>query len=365
MDQILTFAQQLTPRDYLIVALLVVILLLLAYLCLRPRRAQDTQGLTQLQGLSETVDRRLNEGTVRMFDGMQTLFGQSQSLATDIRDTVHRQLVEVAQGVAETRESTKQVFTIAEQIRNLERVLKHQKQRGSLGEQSLKLILDNVLPPDAYALQYQFPGGETVDAVILAKEGMIPIDAKFPLDNYLRIADETDDARRAELETAFKGDLKRRIDETAKYVQPDKGTLPFAFMFIPAEGIYYDLMVNEVGAMKVNTRTLIDYAYNEKKVIIVSPTTFAAYLQSVLYGFKAFKVEETAKEIARNVENLSRHLRAYEDYFRKLGASLSTTVNHYNAAYEELSKIDKDVLRITGESPGFQPARVDRPQAAE
>jgi DNA recombination protein RmuC len=369
MDQILTLAQQLTPRDYLIVALLVVILLLLAYLCLRPRRAPDTQGLTQLQnqlqGLSETVDRRLNEGTVRMFDGMQTLFGQSQRLATDIRDTVHRQLVEVAQGVAETRESTKQVFTIAEQIQNLERVLKHQKQRGNLGEQSLKLILDNVLPPDAYTLQYQFPGGETVDAVILAKEGLIPIDAKFPLDNYLRIADETDDARRAELETAFKGDLKRRIDETAKYVQPDKGTLPFAFMFIPAEGIYYDLMVNEVGAMKVNTRSLIDYAYNEKKVIIVSPTTFAAYLQSVLYGFKAFKVEETAKEIARNVENLSRHLRAYEDYFRKLGASLSTAVNHYNAAYEELNKIDKDVLRITGESPGFQPARVERPQAAE
>ena len=244
-------------------------------------------------------------------------------------------------------------------------MLKHQKQRGNLGEQSLKLILDNVLPPDAYTLQYQFPGGETVDAVILAKEGLIPIDAKFPLDNYLRIADETDDARRAELETAFKGDLKRRIDETAKYVQPDKGTLPFAFMFIPAEGIYYDLMVNEVGAMKVNTRSLIDYAYNEKKVIIVSPTTFAAYLQSVLYGFKAFKVEETAKEIARNVENLSRHLRAYEDYFRKLGASLSTSVNHYNAAYEELAKIDKDVLRITGDSPGFQPARVERPMAAE
>lgn len=181
----------------------------------------------------------------------------------------------------------------------------------------------------------------------------------------LTAADETDDTRRAELEAAFKGDLKRRIDETAKYVQPDNGTLPFAFMFIPAEGIYYDLMINEVGAMKVNTRSLIDYAYNEKKVIIVSPTTFAAYLQSVLYGFKAFKVEETAKEIARNVENLSRHLRAYEDYFRKLGASLSTSVNHYNAAYEELAKVDKDVLRITGESPGFKPSRVERPLAAE
>ncbi len=240
-------------------------------------------------------------------------------------------------------------------------MLKHQKQRGNLGEQSLKLILDNVLPPDAYTLQYQFPGGETVDAVILAKEGLIPIDAKFPLDNYLRIADETDDARRAELETAFKGDLKRRIDETAKYVQPDKGTLPFAFMFIPAEGIYYDLMVNEVGAMKVNTRTLIDYAYNEKKVIIVSPTTFAAYLQSVLYGFKAFKVEETAKEIARNVENLSRHLRAYEDYFRKLGASLSTIRQPLQRRLRGTRQDRQGRPAHHRRQPGFQPARVERP----
>ena len=145
-------------------------------------------------------------------------------------------------------------------------------------------------------------------------------------------------------------DLKARIDETAKYVRPKDGTLPFAFMYIPAEGIYYDLLVNEVGSVKVNTRNLIDYAYNEKKVIIVSPTTFAAYLQSVLYGFKAFKIEESAKEIGKNVEVLGRHLNAYQDYYKKLGVALSTTVNHYNAGNKELGKIDKDVMKITGES---------------
>jgi len=352
-----------------IVALLIGNLVLLAFLCLRPRGSQDSQSVTQLQhqlqGLSDTVDRKLGEGTTRMFDNMQTLFAESRNLATDIRDKVTNQLITVAERVAETNSSTKQVLTIAEQLRNLEKVLKHQKQRGNLGEQSLKLVLDNVLPPDAYKIQFRFPSGETVDAIIKTKEGMIPIDAKFPLDNYLRIIDETDDVRREEFEKAFIHDLKMRIDETAKYVRPNDGTLPFAFMFIPAEGIFYDLLVNEVGAVKGNTRSLIDYAYNVKKVIIVSPTTFAAYLQSVLYGFKAFKVEEKAMEIAKNVENLSQHLKVYEDYFRRLGNSLSTTVNHYNDASKELRKIDTDVLRITGEPAGLEPIFLDKPQAAE
>ena len=170
--------------------------------------------------------------------------------------------------------------------------MKHQKQRGNLGEAALELILSNILPPNAYKLQHQFKNGETVDAVILTKDGMIPVDAKFSLDNYNRIINETDETRKEELEKDFRNDLKKRIDETAKYVRPEEGTLPFAFMFIPAEGIYYDLLINEVGAVKVNTRSLIDYASNEKRVIIVSPTTFSAYLQSVLYGFRAFKIEE-------------------------------------------------------------------------
>ena len=162
-------------------------------------------------------------------------------------------------------------------------------------------------------------------------------------------------------EKEFKNDLKKRIDETSKYIKTSEGTLPFAFMFIPAEGIYYDLLINEVGAIKVNTRNLIDYAYNEKKVIIVSPTTFAAYLQSVLYGFKAFKIEETAKDIIKRVDELGKHLKSYEDFMLRLGNALGTTVNHYNAAYKELGKVDKDITRITGGSPGFEPNLLEKP----
>ncbi|MBI2475732.1 MAG: DNA recombination protein RmuC [Candidatus Taylorbacteria bacterium] len=315
----------------------------------------------QLQDLSRSVESKLGEGSNRMFESMKDQFSESKKLATDIRDLVHRQLSEVTKEQTKTNEATTKFMVIAEQLANLEKVLKHQKQRGNLGEASLELILSNILPPGSYEMQYEFPGGETVDAIIRTKEGFIAIDAKFSLDNYSRLSQETDDVRKAELEKQFKNDLKLRIDETAKYVRPKDGTLPFAFMYIPAEAIYYDLLINEVGSVKVNTRNLIDYAYNEKKVIIVSPTTFAAYLQSVLYGFKAFQIEKDAKDIAKNVESLSRHLKAYEDYYRKIGVALSTTVNHYGAGYKELGKIDKDVTKITGKSIGVEPLLVDKP----
>jgi len=330
-----------------------------------PEVASDASGLVLLQqridDLGKILDDKLDKGSDRMFESLRAQSDQSRRLMSDITEQVNKQLMEVVKGVSESKESNKQVFTIAEQLQNLEKVLKHQKQRGNLGEASLELILGNILPPGTYQMQYEFPGGETVDAVIITKEGMIPIDAKFSLDNYQRLVSALDDAQRLELEKQFKNDLKLRIDETAKYVRPKDGTLPFAFMYIPAEAIYYDLLINEIGSVKVNTRNLIDYAYNEKKVIIVSPTTFAAYLQSVLYGFKAFKIEETAKDIAKNVEALGRHLKAYEDFYKKVGSSLSTTVNHYNAGAKELGKIDKDVLRITGAPIGLALDTLERP----
>src|SRR3989344_3693462 len=214
-------------------------------------------------------------------------------------------------------------------------------------------------------MQYEFKNKEVVDAVIITKEGIIPIDAKFSLDNYDRVVHAIDDRQREELEKEFKNDLKKRIDETAKYVRPEENTLPFAFMYIPAEAIYYDLLVNEVGSIKVNTRNLIDYAYNEKKVIIISPTTFMAYLQSVLYGFKAFKIEESAKEIIKKVGDLTKHLKSYEEYHNKLGNALNTVANHYSASSREFKKIDKDVLRITGTSAEINLLEVERPKVED
>ncbi len=305
----------------------------------------------QIGSLIKTVDEKLGHSHRDMQEVVRHQFSESQKLIQDITEKVTK-----------VEESSKQVFTVAEALQNLEKVLKHQKQRGNLGEAGLELILSNVLAPSQYKMQYHFKNGDAVDAAIFTKEGIIPVDAKFSLDNYNRVANESDEIRRTELEKDFRDDLKKRINETAKYIRTDEETLPFAFMFIPAEGIYYDLMVNEVGAVRSNVRSLIDYAYQDKHVIIVSPTTFAAYLQSVLYGFRAFKIEEGAKEIRQRVGELGKHLAAYDQFMAKLGNSLGTTVNHYNTAHKELKKIDKDVTRISGEAAGIEPVVLDRPQ---
>lgn len=319
----------------------------------------------QLERLRDTMDKRMGESNRVMQENATAQFRESKDLIQAINKEVNEQLRGVIKGVTEVSESSKQVFTVAEQLQNLEKVLKHQKQRGNLGEASLQLALENILPATAYKLQYQFDGGDIVDAVVITKDGMIPVDAKFSLDNYRRLVDESDDSKREDLEKEFKNDLKKRIDETAKYIRPKDGTLPFAFMYIPAEAIYYDLLINEVGSVKVNTRSLIDYAYKDKNVIIVSPTTFAAYLQSVLYGFRAFKIEESAKQIGKHVEGLSRHLKAYDEFFKKVGNSLGTTVNHYNSAQKELGKIDKDVAKITGDGMDIDHLALEKPATNE
>lgn len=316
----------------------------------------------QINELNKTLDFKIGESSKLMRDSVNTQFSESQKLMQTISNDSHKIIEGVVKKMTEIEQTNKQVFGMTEQLQNLERVLKNQKQRGSLGEAGLDLILSNILPPGAYQMQYAFKDGDVVDAIIHTKEGIIPVDAKFSLDNYNRIVSEENEDKKIILEKEFKNDLKKRIDETAKYIKPKEGTLPFALMYIPAEAIYYDLLVNEVGSIKVNTKSLIEYAYRDRKVIIVSPTTFVAYLSTILQGFKAFQVEKSAKEIMKNVEKLKNHLQAYDLYHTKLGNSLETVVNHFNTSRKELSKVDKDIYRITGESAEVEPLLVEKPQ---
>ena len=282
---------------------------------------------------------------------VQYQFGESAKIIKDIT----QELVKVGEG-------QKQVMSITDQLKSLQDILKNPKQRGVLGEYYLKTLLENVMPPGSFQMQYAFTDGTIVDAAVFVKDKVIPIDSKFSLENYNRIIQEHDAAEREKFEKLFKQDLKLRIDETSKYVKPEEGTMDFAFMFIPAEAIYYDLLINQVGAVKSNTRDLIEYAFSQK-VIIVSPTSFLAYLQTVLQGLRALKIEESAKEIRKNVEQLGRHIQAYEEHFIKVGKNIGATVNSYSFAQKELKKIDKDVLRITGESIGIaEPLAIEKPE---
>jgi len=157
----------------------------------------------ELQELRSTMDRKMGETTQSMHDSVKTQFTESQRLMRDINKEVNEQLMSVVKGVSEVSASSKEVFTVAEQLQNLEKVLKHQKQRGNLGEASLQLALENILPATSYKMQFQFKDNDVVDAVIITKDGMIPIDAKFSLDNYRRLVDETDDTQRELLEKEF------------------------------------------------------------------------------------------------------------------------------------------------------------------
>jgi len=315
--------------------------------------------LAQLNTLSSTLDNKLGEGNKTMHEFMSSQSGQAQKLMSSITKQISDQLLEVVKGVSETKESTKQVFTIAEQLRNLEKVLKNQKQRGNLGEASLELILSNVLPGQ-YEAQYSFQDNEKVDFVIKTRDGILPVDAKFPLENYVRLVDELDEQRREVFRKEFRNDVKKRIDETAKYIRPEEGTMPFAIMFIPAEGIYYDLLNNDVG-VGINSRDLIDYAYQQKNVLIASPTTFLAYLQTILFGNKRAQIQETAKDIIKNVSELSKHLNSYQDAHNSLGKSLNTVVGHYEKSGKAFKQIDKDILRITGTGADLEPLTLDKP----
>ena len=305
-----------------------------------------------LIGINNTLNDRFERNNLNMTNAMRQQFQASSRL-----------IGEVTRDLTELKESNKQVLSITDELKLLQNTLQNPKQRGVLGEYFLQSVLENVLPPERFELQYKFKDGDIVDAIIRLDRGlMLPVDSKFSLENYNRLMDERDKDKQQALIRAIKVDLKARIDETAKYIRPGEDTMDFAFMFIPSEAIYYDLLINKVGTLQSNSRDLIEYAFREKHVIIVSPTSFMAYLQTVLQGLRSLQIEEKAKDIQKRVGELGRHITAHEIYMQKMGASLGTTVNHYNAAHKSLGHIDKDVVRIADVSPGVEPVLIDKPQ---
>ncbi len=305
----------------------------------------------QIENIARTIDAKLGESNKEMHEAVRHQFGESQKLIKGITEEI-----------THVKETNRQVVSVADQLKSLQNTLQNPKQRGVLGEYYLDTVLKNIFPPGQYQLQYKFTGGDIVDAVIFLQDKILPIDSKFSLENYNRIVGEQDNGERTRLEKLFVQDIKNRIDETSKYIRPKERTMDFAFMFIPSEGVYYDLLINKMGA---DARDLIEYAFRDKHVIIVSPTSFMAYLQTVLQGLRALSIEESAKEIQKRVGELGRHIAAYDQYMGKLGNALSTTVNHYNTAHKELGKIDKDVLRIAGTSPEVEPLTIDKPVVSD
>ncbi len=332
--------------EVFLIILVSVLIWIIFYLFTKNSNKTDNSGLKMLQdqilNLNKTIDYKLWESNRNVAKNFET------SMKTNTDAT--KKIEEITKKLTSLEETNKQIKDIGWQLEWLEKILKSPKQRWILGEYFLENVLKNILPPNNYKLQYAFSNWEIVDWVIFVKDKIISIDSKFSLENYNKIIEEDNLVQKELLVKEFRNDLKKRIDETSKYIRTEENTMDFAFMFIPSEWIYYDLLINKVGTLKVNTVDLIEYAFKEKKVIIVSPTSFYAYLQTVLQWLRALQIEESAQDIQKQVEKLWRHISAYEEYLSKLWKSLWVSVNHYNEAYKKFNMVEKDVVKITGKS---------------
>lgn len=299
----------------------------------------------QILHLNKSLDAKLSENSRNNL--------KQAEINNSISREASKKIEEITKKLTSLEETNKQIKDIWGQLEGLENILKNPKQRWILWEYFLENVLKNILPPENYKTQYKFQTWEIVDAVIFVKDKIIPIDSKFSLENYNKILEEEDLIQKEIFIKEFRNDLKKRIDETSKYIKPEEKTMDFAFMFIPSEGVYYDLIVNKVWAIQSKTTDLIEYAFKEKKVIIVSPTSFYAYLQTVLQGLRALIIEEKATEIIKKVNSLKKYLDDYELLFEKVGNSLNTTVNHYNNSYKKFNQIEKNILKIS-ESEDFE-----------
>jgi len=315
-------------------------------------KSDVTELSRNINSLQQAVGDKIDNNNLSMQTSMQKQLGESAKLVAD-----------VTQRLAKLDETNKRVVDVADELKTLQNVLQNPKQRGVFGEYYLESVLDNILPSKNYKMQYKFKDGEIVDAVVFLDRGQIlSIDSKFSLENYNRMVGEDNKPEREKLLAKVRTDLKNRIDETSKYIRPSEGTMDFAFMFIPSESLYYDLLIGDVGTGS-SARDLIEYAFRDKRVIIVSPTSFMAYLQTVLQGLRSLQIEEQAKDIQIRVGQLGKHIAKFDEFMGKLGRSLGQTVGHYNDAHKELGKIDKDVIKVAGNESGVDPLLIDKPQS--
>jgi DNA recombination protein RmuC len=321
------------------------------------RDIADSAGVNrrELQGRLDKIGDNLTRGISHSTDSVERQFKESRAL-----------IQETAKKIAEFERTNEKIAGFAGQLQSLENILLNPKQRGVLGEYYLETMLKNVFEPGQYQMQYKFPDGEIVDAVIFYQKKILPIDSKFSMENYNKMISERDPERKKLLGKKLVADFKNRIQETARYIKVKHNTFDFAFMFIPSEGVFYDVLAARVGSLKETSFSLMEYAH-QRKVIIVSPSSFFAYLQTILHGLRAVDLRESVDFILKRIEQLNRHLVSYEVYFSKLGKSLSSSVIAYNQSSKEFAKIDKDIYRITEGREGgkLNLEELERPSAID
>ena len=297
---------------------------------------------TELQQVTAEVNRRLQDGMALMQEAQKTM-GQRLDDASRAVTEVHGQLGALG-------ESTRRMEQVGRDIAGLEQILRAPKIRGGFGETLLERLLAEILPTESYRLQHGFRSGDKVDAAIVVADRLVPVDSKFPLENFRRMLEEPDEERRRQSRRAFLKDVRGRVDEIAKkYIVPDESTFDFALMYIPAENVYYEIILRD----EAGEDSLLGYALG-RRVVPVSPNSFYAYLQVIILGLRGLRIEQNAREILGALGRLQTDAARLREHFDTLGRHITNAKNKYDETTTSLARLEGKIEDVAGR--GGQPA---------
>jgi DNA recombination protein RmuC len=319
------------------------------------KTTQDTL-YQSLKMTSETMNQQLNVVTAQLSNVTSQLQNNTGQVGSRL-DTAAKVIQDVQNKLGELGKATQEIKELGQSVSKLEEMLKAPKLRGGLGELLLEDLLKQVLPIGAYEMQYRFKNGQAVDAVILLSGGMVPVDSKFPLENFQKMLEAKSDQEKRTAVRTFRSDVKKHIDAISeKYILPDEGTFDFALMYVPAENIYYETIIKDDSIPE--EEGLFSYAM-KKRVVPVSPNSFYAHLRVIALGFKGLQIEKSAKEILQSMERFGSELRKFSDTFETLGSQLNNAKNNYDKADKQLNMVTEKFKSIQSIPEGASPKQID------
>jgi len=331
-------------ENFSLIVILIAVLGLFSWLVFYFTKKHFAKNTSDLSGLSEKMLSQLNEVTnqvnLRLRENLEMMQRQGQDLNSRL-DNTQRVVQSVTNKLTGLEESSKKIFEVGKDISSLHDILKAPKLRGGLGEYFLADILEQILPRENYSLQYSFRDGETVDAIVRLRDMMIPVDSKFPLENFKQIIASKTHEEKISTKKQFMRDVKKHVDSIAeKYIRPAEGTSDFALMYVPAENVYYEIILKEKESSNITSYAL------SKKVVPVSPNSFYAYLQAILIGLKGLQIEKGAKEILVNLSRLKNDFGKFAEDFDLLGKHLNHASSTYESGQKRLEKFNDNLIAI-------------------
>ena len=296
-----------------------------------------------LKMTSETMNQQMNAVTTQLSSVTQQIQNNTGQVGTRL-DTAAKVIQDVQNKLGELGQATREIKELGQSVSKLEEMLKAPKLRGGLGELLLEDLLKQVLPIRSFEMQYRFKSGQAVDAVIHLSGGMVPVDSKFPLENFQKMLEAKSEQEKRTAVRTFRSDVKKHIDAISdKYILPDEGTFDFALMYVPAENIYYETIIKDETVSE--EEGLYSYAM-KKRVIPVSPNSFYAHLRVIAMGFKGLQIEKSAKEIFQSLERLGSELQKFSETFETLGNQLSNAKNNFDKADKQLNNLTEKFKTI-------------------